>query len=161
MLWHSGSFTFLISWLSVGPYTKSHYRRSFIRINGGVLWCSSKGILGPLLFLLYINDLPLSVSCSTELFADDRKIASEDDCVEFQDNLLYAASRCDLWKITLRKAQHVTKSKCPLVYQYVINENNLSAVDKHKHLGIWIISSLGWDSHINVTAGKTYIECWV
>ena len=43
-------------------------------------------ILGPLLFLLYIN-----VSCSTELFADDsvlyRNIASVDDCVEFQGDL--------------------------------------------------------------------------
>ena len=47
-----------------------------------------------------------------------------------------------------------TKSKCPLVPQYVINENNLLAVDKHKHLGIWIESSLRWDSHINFTVGK-------
>ena len=29
------------------------------------------------------------------------------------------------------KALHVTKPKCSLVHQYVINENNLSAVDKH------------------------------
>ena len=53
-------------------------------------------ILGLLLFLLYVNDFPPSVSCSSELFADDsvlyRKIASEDDCVEFQDDLLSAAS---------------------------------------------------------------------
>ena len=119
-------------------------------------------ILGPLLFLLYINDFPLSVSCNTELFADDsvlyRKITTEDDCVEFQDDLLSAASWCDLWKVTLKsekcKSLHVTKSKCPLVHQYVINDDNLSIVNKHKHLGIWIESSLRWDSHINYIVGK-------
>ena len=119
-------------------------------------------ILGPLLSLLYINDFPLSVSCSTELFADDsvlyRKIASVDNCVEFQDDLLSAASWCDLWKVKLKsekcKALHVTKSNCPLVHQYVLNENNLSAVDKHKHLGIWIESSLRWEAHINYIVGK-------
>ena len=41
-----------------------------------------------------------------------------------------------------------------IVHQYVINENNLSAVDKHKHLGIWIESSLRWDAHINYIVGK-------
>ena len=48
-------------------------------------------ILGPLLFLLCINDFSLNVSFSTELFADDsvlyRNIAFVDDCVEFQGNL--------------------------------------------------------------------------
>ena len=34
----------------------------------------------------------------------------------------------------------------------MINENNLSAVDKH--LGIWIESSLRWDAHINYIVGK-------
>ena len=37
---------------------------------------------------------------------------------------------------------------------YVINDVNLSIVNKHKHLGIWIESSLGWDSHINYIVGK-------
>ena len=42
----------------------------------------------------------------------------------------------------------------PLVHQYVINEKNLSTVDKNKHLGIWNESSLRWDSHINFIVGK-------
>ena len=32
----------MVSGLSVRPYTKSRYWRSFIRIDGGVLWCSSR-----------------------------------------------------------------------------------------------------------------------
>ena len=36
----------------------------------------------------------------------------------------------------------------------MINEDNLSAVDKHKHLGIRIESSLRWDAHINDIVGK-------
>ena len=88
-------------------------------------------------------------------------IASEDDCVEFQDDLLPATSWCDFWEVTLKsekcKALHVTKSKCALVHQYMINENNLSAVDKHKHLGIWTESYLRWDSHINCWQGKSSV----
>ena len=57
-------------------------------------------------------------------------------------------------------ALHVTKSNCPLVHQYVINENNLSAVDKHKHLGIWIESSLS-GTLISVTLLVRQIEYWV
>ena len=40
-------------------------------------------ILGPLLFLVYINDFPLAVKCNCGLFADDsilhRKVTSESD----------------------------------------------------------------------------------
>ena len=43
-------------------------------------------ILGPVLFLVYINDFPLAVKCNCGLFADDsnlhRKVTSESDIVK-------------------------------------------------------------------------------
>ena len=48
-------------------------------------------ILGPLLFLVYINDFPLAVKCKCGLFSDDsilhRKVASASDCEELQTDL--------------------------------------------------------------------------
>ena len=48
-------------------------------------------VLGPLLFLLYINDLPWKVSSTTGLFDDDsllyRKIRYSQDAARLQDDL--------------------------------------------------------------------------
>ena len=48
-------------------------------------------ILGPLLYLVYINDIPLAVKCNCGLFADEsilhRKVTSKPDCENLQTDL--------------------------------------------------------------------------
>ena len=52
-------------------------------------------ILGPLLFLAHINDLPYSVTCNSDLFTDDtvlyRHIKNRSDCVLLQEDLTSAS----------------------------------------------------------------------
>ena len=64
-------------------------------------------VLGPILFLVYINDLPECIFNSTvRLFADDwilyRQIDSTADCVKLQDDLNALQHWEDMWQ----KMQH-------------------------------------------------------
>ena len=119
-------------------------------------------LLGPLLFLVYINDLPLVVKCNCGLFADDsilhRKVASVSDCEELQTDLYSAYDWCNSWLVTLKseksKVLHLSKSKDPYPHEYWLSGKPLSAVDHHKHLGVWLESSLSWDYHINYTCAE-------
>ena len=48
-------------------------------------------VLGPTLFIIYVNDLSETVESMVHIFADDtkiyRKIATENDCVKLQKDL--------------------------------------------------------------------------
>ena len=82
----------------LGNKRKALRRLQRVVINGTCSeWVSVKSgvpqgsVLGPLLFLLYVNDIPDSISCSLKLFADDVKIYSTIqgplDIVHLQHNL--------------------------------------------------------------------------
>ena len=119
-------------------------------------------ILGPLLFLAYINDLPYSVTCNSDLFADDtvlhRHIENRSDCDLLQEDLTSASEWCKSWLVTLKTEKcevlHITRKNDPIRCQYSLNNILLPEVDHHKHLGLWLESSLSWDYHINSICAK-------
>ena len=84
-------------------------------------------ILGPLLFLLYINYLPDSLEKSTPcLYADDSQIfSSAKDCVELNANLSHDLNNVSQWLVNNKLQHHSKKTKL----MYVGSNHNLSKID--------------------------------
>ena len=135
------------------------HESNWLEVTSGV---PQGSILGPLLFLVYINDLPSSVTSKVDLFADDsvihRQISTSNDCVLFQENLNQVKDWCDASLVQLKNEKcrvvHVTRQRKPLNYEYNLDEMPLLSVAQHKHLGVWLQSSLSWQYHISHVCGK-------
>ena len=114
-------------------------------------------VLGPLLFLIYINDLPNGIKSNIKLFADDATIYIDFDnpdqaAESLNGDLLYLKTWADQWLVKFSPAK--TKSMT-LAFkkqnnppQLVFNDVNLDDVTDHKHLGITLSSNLNWSLHI-------------
>ena len=108
--------------------------------------------MGPLLFLVYINDIPEQVECNISMFADDTKIytavKSVADSQRLQTDLNSLARWADNWLLRF----NVKKCKCMSIgsttttpYNLIDasnNQHNLSITDCEKDLGIWLSSTL-------------------
>ena len=75
-------------------------------------------ILGPLLFLLYINDLLLSLSCPALAYADDKKLFSTiydiSDCLALQKSLdkINSWCKCNRFVFNVNKCKFVNFTRC-------------------------------------------------
>jgi len=58
-------------------------------------------VIGPLLFLIYVNDLPDWIILEMRMFADDtkvwKKITGIKDCIDLQEDLTNLQSWSDKW----------------------------------------------------------------
>ena len=114
-------------------------------------------ILGPILFLLYVNDLPDAVTNSTvACFADDtkifRRIDSITDAMLLQDDI----NNLQSWSMSSGlvfnegkcKSISITRRSQPIHHLYSIKGKELALIPAEKDLGIWIASDLTWSKHI-------------
>jgi len=121
-------------------------------------------ILGPLLFLIYIDDIAADLSSKVALFADDcilfRSIRSLEDQYLLQQDLDRLVSWSRKWQMNFSPDKCEVLSiglvKKPLVTSYFLNEHELKKVDEHKHLGITITSTLNWSAHTERMAAKAW-----
>ena len=117
-------------------------------------------VIGPLLFLLYVNDLPGIVTANCKIFADDTKlyhpILSLADAESLQldiDNLLLWA---DNWLLRFNE------SKCKVLHfgrknpknTYFMNGISLENATEEKDLGVLISDDLSFSKHIAKCAAK-------
>tara|TARA_B110000881_G_C18538833_1_gene497307 strand:+ start:57 stop:1292 length:1236 start_codon:yes stop_codon:yes gene_type:complete len=121
-------------------------------------------VLGPLLFLLFINDLPDCISAGTtaRLFADDcilyRTINTDEDASLLQQDLDNLQQWENDWHMSFHpeKCQviHVSNKRKLIKKPYVIHNHTLEEVDSAKYLGVNIHKNLSWNHHINSITNK-------
>ena len=121
-------------------------------------------VLGPLLFLLFINDLPLFIKSShIDLFADDATLHSSGSSIENVESNL-CNDICDVQKWCEENNMHLNmnKTKCMLIttaqkrsrlekkeIDLVLNGNKIENVCKQKLLGVHIDRHLSWDDQVD------------
>ena len=120
-------------------------------------------VLGPILFLLYINDINENIKSSIRLFADDsiiyRKINSNIDHQILQTDLIQLEKWSDKWQMqfNISKCVHlpITNKTKPSSHQYSLFGQPLSKVTSHAYLGVKLDSKLSWAKHITEITTKS------
>lgn len=113
-------------------------------------------VLAPLLFLIFINDLPSGISSSVRLFADDcviyRRISDNTDQELLQDDLNKIQKWCSDWLMQLNiskcKCMHISRKRSITNFQYSLNSVALSVTNSYRYLGVEITNKLTWSDHI-------------
>ena len=120
-------------------------------------------VLGPILFLVYINDFNEYLKHSTlRLFADDsiiyKQLHSINDARDLQEDLDAAARWEQDWLMCFHPDKcnilSISQKQKPIQYTYKLHGHSLEKTDSTKYLGVTLQSNLKWDKHINNITSK-------
>ena len=146
----------LLSWVT--NFLDHRYQR--VTVDGvHSKWCSvisgvpQGSVLGPLLFIIYINDLSENINCSIKQYADDTKlyttVKDNNDVLQFQHDLDAVAEWSNVWQLSFNfsKCKHMqVGNKLSVDYNLMDHQNGerkiISHVSSEHDLGIWCTADL-------------------
>ncbi|KAI8508622.1 hypothetical protein Bbelb_137210 [Branchiostoma belcheri] len=122
-------------------------------------------VLGPTLFILYINDLATSrTHCLANLFADDTSLSFSHHSVQrvvatLNRELSTVSTWLSTWKLEANidkcKVMFITTRTLPQpIPPVTLGGTVLQVVTSHKHLGVTLTNTLSWSQHIEVISNK-------
>ena len=145
-----------------GSYLNNRYQRvvlrgatsSWLPLRAGV---PQGSILGPLLFLVYSNDLVEDITSDVKLFSDDTILGiTEDtatDCVRaLQPDILRVSNWASRWKVSLNslKTKCLTISRKTQEYApLMMNGKLVEEVEYHCHLGLRLQANGKWKRQVD------------
>jgi len=161
----------LLKWMHSYLAGRSHCVRvkdqisSLTPISSGV---PQGSILGPLLFILFVNDLPLCTNLEIDMYADDSTLhTSGNSTNELDRNLSSAMHDVHLWCSSNDMVVNESKTKCMTICTYQkaakigsidlqVQHNGtlFENVDSEKLLGVTIDKHLSWKIHIDNIASS-------
>ena len=140
---------------------------SFMPVTSGI---PQGSVLGPLLFVIYINDLPMYIEkfADCSLFADDAKlsrhVSNQADNTDLQKGFCALKEWSDYWllKLNIKKCNIISLSYSNTITKYIYSATvdntiiELERCNKVRDLGAIVDSKLSFTDHITVKVNKAY-----
>ena len=129
-------------------------------LGGGI---AQGSVLGPIVFLLMINDLPTYLDTDCRLFADDTTLLfTHPPDLDISDIMTRNMTRLQDWADTWLFHLNLDKTHCMTIslarnicqLSPKFKGKQISLVDSHKHLGLYLNSRANWSDHIQFLITK-------
>ncbi|KAI8517532.1 hypothetical protein Bbelb_035490 [Branchiostoma belcheri] len=131
----------------------------WVKVTSGI---PQGSVLGPFLFVVFINDMPSAISSTCYLFADDakvfRRVNSPDEVATLQGDINNLAVWSKDWQLSF----NIEKCKCMHIgygnpcQEYEMQGRTLEDTSEERDLGVIVDKKLKFHAHCNTAAGKAF-----
>ncbi|KAI8484062.1 hypothetical protein Bbelb_381800 [Branchiostoma belcheri] len=131
----------------------------WVKVTSGI---PQGSVLGPFLFVVFINDMPSAISSTCYLFADDakvfRRVNSPDEVATLQADINNLAVWSKDWQLSF----NIEKCKCMHIgygnpcQEYEMQGRTLEDTSEERDLGVIVDKKLKFHAHCNAVAGKAF-----